>query len=555
MTEAPGITPRQPRQTNKNLWVVFVSATAVSCVLQLWWFARTCFNEIDFDGMAYVGIARHIRQGQFRASISAFRSPLISWLIAAVPFSHGDFLHIGKLVNMGSFLLTCGLLYVLTAKLWHSRLAASLAAFLFALGRGLAAASVESVVPDFLFAALTLVYFLLLLRALRRDRVEDWFIVGSVHALAYLCKAFALPWLAVCTVSALAISGKPWKTRVARLSAAAIMPVVIAASWAAVIHSKYGVFTTGSQFKTNLLQSTLHAYKAHHDPGYALLRDTSRDFDQYTVGDPMPPGSWPWSYHVGIRQLLPNIVAAEERNVPQVIKEMLIVATPGGILAFVLALAVLARNRHGHPLERQFAAIVAVAAVSLVLAYCMLVFDSRYLYPLIPLLLAIAAGFLAGESAFDHRLWRRICLALVVAGVVISLTYRSSPFRALTRDFQASCYEAANRLKTHGSVRLVSLGEGPFPEHGVGWEAGYKTAFFAGSRIVGTMDALPDSAQLSSVMLDVERMSPDAILVWGKPDEPRRASLIQDLVHLHQPSSIENIVDPGLGEVGVVMFR
>jgi hypothetical protein len=546
---------RESCNLKRNLWVVSLGAAVVSCGLQLWWFSKTCFNQIDFDGMGYIGIARHIRQGEFHSAINAFRSPLISWLIAAVPSGNGDYLHIGKLVNVGSFVLSLALLYVLAESLWRSRLAASLATLLFALGRGLAAAAVGSVVPDFLFAALALVYFLLLLRALRKDRLWDWFILGAVHGVAFLSKAFALPWLAVCTAAALIVSGKPWKTRTTRLVSAALIPAVIAAGWAVVLHSKYGMLTVGSQFKTNLLQWTLHAYREHRDPTYALLRDTTIDFDEYVVGDPMPPGSWAWAYPITIKQTLPKVILAEECNVPQVVKEMIIVGTPGGLLAFVFALAMLARHRHHYPVEWRFAIVVAVAALSLVLAYSMLVFDSRYLFPLTPLLLAASAGFLVGAGELNYQGWRRICLALVAIGVIISVTYRSSPFRTLTRDFQASCYDAGNRLKAHGATRIVSLGSGPYPEHGVGWEAGYKAVYFGGRRIVGSMDSLPDSTQLSSLTRDIEKASPDAILVWGRPDDARRARLIQGFILLCRHSSIEKILDPSLGEVGVAIFR
>jgi 4-amino-4-deoxy-L-arabinose transferase-like glycosyltransferase len=550
-------------------WALIVSpavsaALVVGCGFQLWWFSRTCFNEIDFDGMSYVGIARHIRQGEFHSAINAFRSPLISWLIAAVPLGHGDYLHVGKLVNMASFLLTVALLYALAKSLWGSRLVAALASFLFAVGRGLAAASVESVTPDFLFAALTLVYFLLLLRAQRKDRVQDWLFLGLAHGVAFLAKAFALPWLAVCSVAALALSGRPWKTRIVRLAAAAVIPAVIASGWAAVLHSKYAVFTTGSQFKANYLFWDEHVYSAQRDSHYAILRDTTKEYDEYVVGDPMPPGSWTWGYRVGLGQALPKIILAERRNVPPVLKELAIVATPGGLLAFVFAVGLLVRRRRQTPVESQFAGVVVVAALSLTAAYCMLCFDSRYLFPLIPLLLAVAAGFMAGETdvdlpQFKLHYWRRICLVLAVVGIAVSVVYRSSPFRTLTRDFQVSCYDAGNRLKSHNASRVVSLGSGPFPEHGVGWEAGYKAAYFGGRRIVGSLDALPDSLpdspQSSMLLGDVEKASPDAILVWGKADDPRRASLIHSLVPVFRPSSTERILDPSLGEVGVVMFR
>lgn len=545
-------------------WALIVSGAVIAaCGLQLWWFSRTCWNELDYDGMSYIGIARHIRQGEFHAAINAFRSPLISWLIAAVSFGHDDYLHIGKLLNVGSFLLTVALLYALAKALWGSRLVAALASFLFAAGRGLAAASVESVTPDFLFAALTLVYFLLLLRAQRKDRVQDWLLLGGAHGVAFLAKAFALPWLAVCSVAVLAVSGKPWKTRVLRLAAAALIPTVIAAGWAAVLHSKYEVFTTGSQFKANYLFWNEHVYSAQRDGNYAILRDTTKEFDEYMVGDPMPPGSWTWGYRIGFRHALPKIILAERRNVPQIIKELAIVATPGGLLAFVFAVGMLVRRRRQTPVEAQFAVVAVVAALSLVAAYCMLCVDSRYLFPLIPLVLAVAAGFMAGEIDVDlHRFhlhsWRRICLALAVVGTIISVTYPSSPFRTLTRDFQLACYEAGTRLRAHNVSRVVTLGSGPFPEHGVGWEAGYKAAYFGGSKIVASLDSLPDSLPdltCARILADVEKASPDAILVWGKANDGQHASLIQSLTLQYRPSSMERILDPSLGEVGIVLFR
>jgi hypothetical protein len=556
----------QPDKNNRAS-TFFIAVAVFSCGLQLLWFASTCFNQIDIDGMAYLGIARHLRQGEFHAAINAFRSPLISWIIALASFGSAegsaagtaDYLHIGKLINIGAFLLSLALLYVLTAKLWHSRLVASLAVLMFALGRGLWAAAVEEVTPDFLFAALTLIYFIVLLRCLREDRLRDWFSLGSVHAVAFLAKAFALPWLAVCTLVALGLttlgaSIKPWKTRVARLALAALIPVMVAAGWAAVVHSRYGVFTAGSQFKVNLLQWTLRAYDEHHDTTYALLRDTSENVDEYGVFDLMPPGSWPWTYPLSLKQVLPKMIRAEVRNVPRVLKEMMIVATLGGLVAFAAMLAILTRRKHQYPVEWRFAVVIAASALSLILAYSMLVFDERYLFPLMPLVLAIAARFLVRDSELDHDSWRKLSIALVILGTIGSMVYPSSPFRTLTRDFQSSCYDAGNRLRAHTGSTVVSIGSGPFPEHGVGWEAGYKASFFGERKIIAATDALPQSTQLSSLAADLRKASPDAILVWGRPDDMRYTGLIQSLTLQYPRSSSEKIVDPVLGEVGIVLF-
>jgi hypothetical protein len=136
----------------------------------------------------------------------------------------------------------------------------------------------------------------------------------------------------------------------------------------------------------------------------------------------------------------------------------------------------------------------------------------------------MAGQFEVDPPQSNSRYWRAICLALALAGTIIALTYRSSPFRTLTRDFQIACYDAGNRLRAHNISRIVSLGSGPFPEHGVGWEAGYKAAYFGGSRVVGSLDVLPDAMRDSSsnltptnlLLVDIEKASPEAILVWGE---------------------------------------
>ncbi|MBZ5654421.1 MAG: hypothetical protein LAO56_03980 [Acidobacteriia bacterium] len=525
------------------------------CLLQLFWFGSKCFHQIDYDGMAYTGIARHLSQGQFRSAINAFRSPLLSWIIAAVSFGRNGLVWVGKWVSVSAFVLSLALLYAFAKALWRSAMAGAVAVLLFALGRGHSAVAVGMIVPDFLFAALALVYFIVLLRCLSQGGGEkNWFYLGIVHGLAYLAKSFALPWLALCTLVAAILSDGPWKKRVTRVVLAALVPVVVTAGWATVLHSKYGVFTAGTQFKANLLQWTLRAYRERQDTNYLLLTDTTKHVDEFLVDDPMPPHSWPWTYRIDAKRNLPNIILAEKRNVPSVLKEIVIVATPGGVLAFIIASCTLLQKRRQYVAEWRVALVIATGAVTLVLTYSMLVFDARYLFPLTPLLLAVGAGFLVRGTELNHEAWRKISIALVIAGVAASLVYPSSPFRRITRDFQAICYDAGRHLRVHSGSTVVSLGSGPFPDVGVGWEAGYKAAYFGGWRIIGTAESLPSPSDSSNLMLDLKKASPDAILVWGKPSEARYAGLIRHLDEQYPSSTVESILDPVLGEVGAVVF-
>jgi Dolichyl-phosphate-mannose-protein mannosyltransferase len=537
-----------PHKQVLSRWLLAVAS--LSYAGQLAWFGSRCFHQIDIDGIDYIGIARHLRSHQFYSAINDFRSPLLSWMIAVGSFFDGNLVRVGKILSIGSYLLCGFLLYFFAKSLWHSELAASVAVLWFSLCRGLSAIAVEMVTPDFLFAALVLFYFIVLLQCLRTHENKCWIWLGGIHSLAFMAKGFALPWLALNTIFSVALS-TPRKKPAAHLVLAAILPVLVAAAWAGVLHFKYGAFTTGTQFKFNYLQWTPAVYGNTPDKTYAVLKDTKPSIDENNVNDPMPPGSWLWRYRIGLGQSAQVLVAHEIQNLPKALKELLIVVTPGGLAAFIFMVAVLARRRVQHPVEFTVLAVVAAGSVSLLLAYCMLVFDGRYLYPIIPLLLAVAVGFL---EHMGPRLWRRAILTLIVLGIFASLVYPSSPFRTLTRDFQISCYQAGQSLRAHPGSTVVSVGSGPYQEHGVGWEAGYKSAYFGDRRLIAATETLPSLENVPAILSDISKASPDAIMVWGKPGNPRYEALVQQLVHEYAGGSQQTITDPVLGEVGSAVY-
>ncbi|MGA2980024.1 MAG: glycosyltransferase family 39 protein [Terriglobales bacterium] len=538
----------------------FIFATVVSCIAQLSWFASKCFTQIDYDGMSYVGIARHLSQGQFHAAINAFRSPLISWIIAAGSVLDGNLLQVGKFTNIGSFLASAVLVYLLTKRLWQSRLAAAIASLWFSLARGLAATAVILIIPDFLLTALVLTYFLILLRCFRTDQAKDWAFLGLVHGVAYLAKAFALPWLALATLVSVAISfRKQPRHGLNRFVLASLAPLLIAAAWATALHSKYGVFTTGSQFRSNFLGYNVRSY-SQREPTYALLNDTILEpglsdpspwkSDEYVVNDPMPPHSRAWSYRPPISEAVPLVIAAERRNLPEALKELTILLTPGGILGFFFMLGTTIRRRWQSVPEFRFTCVVAVSAVSLILAYGMLAFITTYAYPLVALIMAVTSRFFVSDAQFAaNPVWQRLCIVLVVAGLIVAFTYRASPFRTLDRNFQMSCYDAAQKLEAYSGSRVVTIGSGPYPEHGVGWEAGYRVAFFSNRRIVAESPDLP--ADVALLMADIEKSSADAVLLWGNPTDPRFQLVLRGLAAEYQVRL--PIMDPVLGQVGVVV--
>ena len=538
----------------------FILATALACIFQILWFASTSFAHIDHDALTYIGIARHLRQGQIHAAINAFRSPLISWFIAAGSFVDGNVLRVGKVINISCFLISAALVYHLSNRLWQSRLAASIAAFWFSLARGVAATAVTLVSPDLLLTVLVLVYFLLLLRCIRFDHPRDWVLLGLVHGLAYLAKAFALPWLAVATLVTIAISVPKLSQRLKRLVLAGFFPLLISAAWGAALYSKYEVFTTGSQFKFNFIIHNVRNFR-QKSARFALLTDaapgagpadpSNLKMDELMVNDPMPPHSRAWQYRPTIRQAVPLIIAAEWKNVLGALKEVTILVSPGGILGFLVMPWLMARRRTEYAPEFRFTVVVVVSAVSLIFAYCMLVFLTTYAFPLAALIMAVTVRLFVTDDRFTVNVWwQRICLVLAIAGLLVSFVYASSPFRTIDRDFQASCHDAARKLQASAGSRIVTVGNGPYPEHGVGWEAGFTVAYFTNRQIVAIGD-LPTSEQMSVWMDDIRNASSDAVLVWGRPNDVNYQLALHGLeseYHTNLP-----IIDPALGEVGRIV--
>jgi len=109
---------------------------------QIGWFWRYCGRTINFDAISYIGIARHIAQGDLKASLHGYWSPLISWLIAVVSFAGGDRTREARLLMLPLFAACMVLTYWLTQKLWNSRLLSAAAVLWFTTARGVAAFSV-----------------------------------------------------------------------------------------------------------------------------------------------------------------------------------------------------------------------------------------------------------------------------------------------------------------------------------------------------------------------------------------------------------------------------
>lgn len=546
---------------------LILGVAAVYWLFQVVWFWRYCGREINIDAVCYVGIARHITDGNFRASFHGYWSPLISWLIALSSLVVHDRTLAARVLMLPCFAVCLLLVHRLTKRLWGSRLLAAVAVLWFTAARGVAAFSVCFIGADLLLTAAVLAYFILLLRCLEQpDGARNWFALGIAHGVAFLAKAVAMPLFACATVLATVSSLGKHPAKAARnLVYAALIPVVIWAGWGMALRQKYGVFTSGYQLRWNLLDPAVRQASLRGQ-GLIVLHNTRGTYDSYMVTDAMAPGAPVWRAQVWRPELANAILRKEIQNVPEAIKQLVVLLTPGGVLALILCVVQLTRARQRCGARFRFVWLVLVTAALLMLAYCMLVFDARYVLPLTPVFIALAVRFALppgkagdlpptdGAPLPDTGRWQTAAFVLLALGLLGIQVYWASPFRTIRQDFQQSVYNAADVLEKGQASTVVGIGAGPYPEHGVGWEAGIYAAYFSGSRVVGELLEVPPGLSPDSVVADVKTLAPDAVMLWGAPTDSNYSSLLSKLETAFPEAGSHRITDPRKGDVGAILL-
>jgi hypothetical protein len=246
-------------------------------------------------------------------------------------------------------------------------------------------------------------------------------------------------------------------------------------------------------------------------------------------------------------------------NLPEASKQILVLLTPGGILAILLAL--LAARRDAVSAESQLIFITILDAASLVIGYSMLVFDRRYVLPLIPILIAISIAFVLPYARIPRFAAvspsaRAVAGILVLCGVIFFQIYWASPSRTLRRDYQTSVYDAASTLRSLPSCsRLAVIGEGPFPEHGVGWEEGIYASYFSSCRIVAFADRIPPDQQMDALQSDLRAVHPDGILILRGKNNEGYQNLLKMITATAPAILSKPITDPSIGEVGRILWN
>jgi hypothetical protein len=202
-------------------------------------------DRINPDAVSYVRHALYLAQGRFADAASGYWSPLLSWTIAPLMALGMDGLHAAHLVVAVAGGLVVVFSHLLIRRATHLGPGWTLLALLI-----IAEGTVrwgEAVFPDVLLAAGLLAVTALLAGEDLMERRLRPFLAGVVGGLAYLAKAYALPFflaLLVLTIlwrrwTAPARAGVTTRAAMATLLMGLAGFLVISAPWIGVLSWKY----------------------------------------------------------------------------------------------------------------------------------------------------------------------------------------------------------------------------------------------------------------------------------------------------------------------------
>jgi hypothetical protein len=226
--------------------------------------------ELTADAISYISIATEYTRGLWFEAVNAYWSPLYSWLLSALLV-----LGIPPIVAAKLVTLAAGVLVLIGVHRLSSLFEISTATerlFLFAGGLMALGFAFEENTPDLLFTALLFLYFGQIFDPSYPDRRYVGLVCGVLGAFAYLAKAYGLSFFLAHFTLFTAIHWLRFNNRIQRVSILRHYIVGLlafcfgAGIWSAVLHGKYGVWTTSTAADYNF------RIVGPKSPGYPHLR-------------------------------------------------------------------------------------------------------------------------------------------------------------------------------------------------------------------------------------------------------------------------------------------
>ena len=379
----------EPSARANRRWLCVLVAVYLAIGIPM---AYRCVNQINPDGVSYLRLARYYAEGRLDMAIAGHWSPLLAWLI--VPLLR---VGVAPMAAARGILLLAGLGLALAAWLLLGRIglsgpfrwAATMCIAILALAH-----SVEVLTPDLLMAALLTVYLWLSLNPSVVDQPGAAFKCGLVAGLAYLAKAYALPFFVLhFCVLMIVYARKPDQHKGLRALRAIGLGLagtaVFALPWATIISVKCGYPTicTAASYNRTLIGPVLNF---QHPLVRGLRWPPEERLNSWEDPSDFPrlyPAWSPFNNSASFKHQV-RVVYTNLRFFHRCVRATARGSILPGVLFCVLLLALLGTNRYG----KVFAMRWGMWTVAAYISGHMIVYglSDRYYWPLEPVLVGLA---------------------------------------------------------------------------------------------------------------------------------------------------------------------
>ena len=399
-------------------------------------------DRINPDGVCYISIAQKYLTGDFWTAINAYWSPLYSWLLAPFLLSGMAPTHatmvLGTLIGLATVIASWKLAENLRFR-ESSRIALCLTLTPIAL---YLASNVIS--PDLLAAAVILFYLAHLTKPDYLDRRFSGVISGVVGAIGYLAKAylfwfFLVHFLTVC-VWWLCVRKDSRRRAMAIAATALVTFFFVAAIWVIPLSHKYHRLMTSSAGSYN------QAYSGPALPRLPMFTQglippsNSTAISAYEELTKLPTPTWnPLATTAGLKYEL-GLIVSNTRGIFGFLQWY------SALSIAILGISVFLAGTNLDPKPHRPLSLLMLAVVIYPLGYLPLHVETRFLSPMVFLLLLLGIFFI--EMLPVNRIGRFRRLMLII---FVCVTFLRSPVRSIWR------YRGAEREVHDHALQLASM--------------------------------------------------------------------------------------------------
>ncbi|RYD57346.1 MAG: hypothetical protein EOP56_08540 [Sphingobacteriales bacterium] len=363
-----------------------------------------CSGYIDPDATAYLTIARRYATGDWARAVNGYWSPWACWLTALVSkvgFGYFDAALLVNTVGAIAIVYISYSLFQLFYVKWVLQLALGCSLSLF-----LAYAVYKQSFADIWACFFMLSVLRIMLIGGFFSRPALWILIGVLGALAYYAKAYYFPFFILHTFvvgyyirrTTPMQDGKQW---LKMAFTAVSMMVICAMPWIWVLHSKYGIWTTGTAGSLNTSWYLVgHPYWKEGFSG--LLAPTYSDSHYYWEEPYLANGATPHFWDSGSLFLLQIVRAGY--NVLKFVNSMN--ALSCFMMAIWVASAVVVTTKRWDNVIDGKIRVICVSVLLFPLGFLLINYEPRYLWYMVPLSMVLGGVLL-----------QRIMLSIDRAGV------------------------------------------------------------------------------------------------------------------------------------------